>query len=113
MDQEIWMYNIGLFIAFNLLNKQIVLFLFNLRLPWRDDDLPTYCLTLTIHVVGVSIYCAAAYSQVGIIVGFYFYAKCFVEDIRYQFKTRENSSNELEVKKCFIDIVELHLVIVG
>lgn len=65
---------------------------------------------MAIQLIGAYFYCFIGYSQFGFIVEFYFYVKCFVDDIRHQLNVHMNAT-ELKMKNCFIDIVEFHLAI--
>lgn len=61
--------------------------------------------------MGAFIIALSTYGQVGFIVNFYFYVKCFVDDIRLQLKNVEETT-ELELKKSLIDAIELQLLII-
>lgn len=81
---------------------------------WYDEDtFPAYLASLVIQVISGGIYASVVYSQVGFIVNYYFYAKCFIDDdIQFQLDSHENASQH-EMEKCTIDLIEFHIAIIG
>lgn len=88
-----------------------LMFAYHFRYPWDNDTFLPYLMTLTIRVSQSCLYFMIVYSQVGLLVGFSFYLKCFAEDIRHQLKKSENKC-ELILKKEFTKIVEFHYAMV-
>lgn len=80
------------------------------RFPWEEDTIVKYSISLGINVYSGLIYCAIAYSHLGIMVGSFFYFECFIEDIRHSL-SKLNDRSVSVLNEQLISIVEFHLLI--
>lgn len=94
---------------FNKLKLKFIFF-FHIRYYWTINTIPKYCLSFILESFTCFFASWKTYSQVGFIVNFYFYVKCFVDDIQTQLRNLDKFT-QLELKECFIDVIEFHLKI--
>lgn len=93
-----------------IVERRIIFFLSS-RMPWSEDTIPKYVLSLLIQIVNTLIPITTIFSQIGFITDLNFYLSSFVADIRYQM-LENDISNEQEMKKKLLDVVGIHLSII-